>query len=191
MLVTNITGMSRRDITHATIRRTAIDLFARQGYASTTTSQVAAAAGVSEMTVFRHFPTKERLLLEDLYDPLMADAVRSHLDEPPLSAIASGVRDAWQEMGPDDVVALRTVIGIVNGTSALAGALERNSEATMEALTVPLVERGTSQHLASAAAAAVVAALGAALRQWAASGDADPGPWIESTLDMFTGAQTC
>lgn len=36
-----------------------------QGYAATGTAQIAQRAGVSEMTLFRHFPSKEALLLED------------------------------------------------------------------------------------------------------------------------------
>ena len=40
----------------------ALDLFAQQGYASTPTSQIAQAAGVSEGLIFRHFINKEGLL---------------------------------------------------------------------------------------------------------------------------------
>src|SRR5712692_1937445 len=36
-------------------------LFARQGFAGTTTRQIAQRAGVNEALVFRHFPTKEEL----------------------------------------------------------------------------------------------------------------------------------
>ncbi|KPC86144.1 TetR family transcriptional regulator, partial [Streptomyces sp. NRRL WC-3753] len=39
-------------------------MFAAQGYDATTTAAVAERAGVSEMTLFRHFATKEALLLE-------------------------------------------------------------------------------------------------------------------------------
>jgi len=39
-------------------------LFARQGFGSTTTAGIAARAGVSEGTLFHHFPTKRELLAE-------------------------------------------------------------------------------------------------------------------------------
>jgi AcrR family transcriptional regulator len=39
----------------------ALDLFSRQGYAGTTTKQIALKAGVTEAIVFRHFPNKEEL----------------------------------------------------------------------------------------------------------------------------------
>lgn len=41
----------------------AITMFAEKGYANTSTSEIAKAAGVSEGTIFRHYGTKENLLL--------------------------------------------------------------------------------------------------------------------------------
>ena len=44
------------------ILKAALELFASQGYAATSTSKVAKAAGVSEGLIFRHFTNKEGLL---------------------------------------------------------------------------------------------------------------------------------
>ncbi|WP_200961591.1 TetR/AcrR family transcriptional regulator [Paenibacillus sp. Soil522] len=41
----------------------AIDLIAEQGYDGTTTKEIAASAGVSEVTLFRHFGSKQALLI--------------------------------------------------------------------------------------------------------------------------------
>jgi len=41
----------------------AIDLIAEQGYDGTTTKEIAAAAGVNEVTLFRHFGSKQGLLI--------------------------------------------------------------------------------------------------------------------------------
>ncbi|SPE35007.1 Transcriptional regulator, TetR family [Candidatus Sulfopaludibacter sp. SbA3] len=51
---------------HAVERRqqlleTALDCFSRQGFKGTTTKEIAAAAGVTEAIVFRHFPSKQAL----------------------------------------------------------------------------------------------------------------------------------
>ena len=52
------------DDTHTKILSAAQRLFARQGYEGTTTRDLAAAAGVAEGTLFRHFPTKKAILIE-------------------------------------------------------------------------------------------------------------------------------
>ena len=40
---------------------TALDFFSRKGFEGTTTKEIAAAAGVTEAIIFRHFPTKQAL----------------------------------------------------------------------------------------------------------------------------------
>ena len=44
-----------------TLIEVAIDLFSRKGFKGTTTREIAAAAGVTEAIIFRHFETKEHL----------------------------------------------------------------------------------------------------------------------------------
>ncbi|UGT42388.1 TetR/AcrR family transcriptional regulator [Nocardia yamanashiensis] len=53
----------RRQI-RAEIQRAAFELFARSGFDEVTTEQIAAAAGVSASTYFRHVRSKEDLLLD-------------------------------------------------------------------------------------------------------------------------------
>jgi AcrR family transcriptional regulator len=45
------------------IVETAIQLFAEKGYANTSTAEIAKASGVSEGTIFKHYGTKDKLLL--------------------------------------------------------------------------------------------------------------------------------
>ena len=45
------------------IVETAITMFAEKGYANTSTSEIAKASGVAEATIFRHYGTKDNLLL--------------------------------------------------------------------------------------------------------------------------------
>jgi len=52
--------------------RIAVHLFSRKGFNGTTTREIAAAAGVTEAIIFRHFATKE-----DLYTAIIDDRMKS------------------------------------------------------------------------------------------------------------------
>lgn len=59
-MIATSTRMSATDRRHQLIE-VAIDLFSRKGFAGTTTKEIAAAAGVTEAIIFRHFATKQEL----------------------------------------------------------------------------------------------------------------------------------
>ncbi|ELB86966.1 TetR family transcriptional regulator [Rhodococcus wratislaviensis IFP 2016] len=67
--------MSKSERTRARIQSAAVQLFVEHGYDATTVDQISAAAGISHMTFFRHFPSKDAVLLEDPYDPVIGAAV--------------------------------------------------------------------------------------------------------------------
>ena len=56
------------------VLETSIDLFAKNGYSNTSTSEIAKIAGVAEGTIFKHFGTKENLLLSSIM-PFIFDYV--------------------------------------------------------------------------------------------------------------------
>ncbi|MBO9130691.1 TetR/AcrR family transcriptional regulator [Bacillus sp. 165] len=62
------------------IVETAIQMFAEKGYTATSTSEIAKAAGVAEGTIFRHFGTKENLLLS-VIAPFVMESVPVLADE--------------------------------------------------------------------------------------------------------------
>jgi AcrR family transcriptional regulator len=55
----------RRRSTREALRGAALASFARKGFANVTVAELARAAGVTERTFFRHFPTKEAVLFQD------------------------------------------------------------------------------------------------------------------------------
>ena len=65
----------------ADIRRAAYHLFAEKGYGAVTTAEIAAAAGISQRTLFRHVPTKEELVTGPLQEG--GTAVVRHLEGRP------------------------------------------------------------------------------------------------------------
>lgn len=56
--------MARKTETRNKILKVALRLFSEQGYYATPTKLIASEAGVNELTLFRHFGTKERLFQE-------------------------------------------------------------------------------------------------------------------------------
>ncbi|UKJ65861.1 TetR family transcriptional regulator [Cellulosimicrobium cellulans] len=198
MLVTNIDGMSsmhttpegpRRERTRAALIACALDLFERQGYETTPVAQVAEAAGVTEMTFFRHFPAKERVLLDDPYDPVLVEAVGARpRTETPLERTVAGLRTAWAEIPADarDVVRRRT--RIVARTPVLRGAVGLNNVRTEDAVVARLVADGCEPLEARAAVGATLAALTAALLHWADSEEEDLGAVVDRALGVLVPA---
>ena len=66
------------------VQREALRLFADRGYEDTTVEQIADAADISTTTFYRYFPTKEDVVLDDDYDPIVEQVIGSGDDEEPL-----------------------------------------------------------------------------------------------------------
>ena len=66
------------------VQQEALRLFAEQGYEDTTVEQIADAADISTTTFYRYFPTKEDVVLDDDYDPIVEHIIGSGDDEEPL-----------------------------------------------------------------------------------------------------------
>lgn len=89
-----------RVATRKRIAETALELFQRQGYADTTIDQIAAAAGVGRRTVFRHFPTKDAILVDHL--SLRREVTLQRLrerpvDEPLIASLHAVLRELAEE----------------------------------------------------------------------------------------------
>ncbi|PYG00937.1 transcriptional regulator, TetR family [Georgenia satyanarayanai] len=174
------------------MQRAALELFAEKGYDATTTAQIARRAGVSEMSLFRHFATKDALLLDDPFDPLIGEAVVARpADETPMRAVVESVRETWAELSDEVVPVLRQRLRIVAEAQSLDGALERNSAATATVIADSLVSRGVQRDAARVAAAAVIAGLSAALLEWARNGDRRLDQALDEALDVLGGASAC
>ena len=65
----------------AAIVEAATRLFGEKGYEATHTADIAAAAGVTERTLFRYFPSKEKLYRRVMFPALLAAAVPRALTE--------------------------------------------------------------------------------------------------------------
>lgn len=86
------------------ITRAALTVFSLKGYASATTREIAGEAGVNEVTLFRHFGSKENLLTAVIERhsviPVVAQALKSELTgdyRRDLKMIANHLLAVWHE----------------------------------------------------------------------------------------------
>ena len=104
---------AQRAETRERLQRSALELFRRDGFDATSVAEIAAGAGVTERTFFRHFPTKEAVLFQDYESRLewfsAALAVRP-LDEPVLSSVMVAVGSF-----PDDREILHQIAALRQG----------------------------------------------------------------------------
>lgn len=91
-------SLRRRNKLHSMrlVQAAAIDLFEVQGYGLTTVEAVAARCGVSASTIYRHFGSKEHLVLWDERDDVIDDELSRRLvDQDPLEAIRDAAITAF------------------------------------------------------------------------------------------------
>jgi AcrR family transcriptional regulator len=172
--------------TRARLLAAALELFAEQGYDATTVAQIAQRVGVTEMTFYRHFGSKDQLIVSDPYDPLIAAAVAAQpADLPPLVRATRGVRAAWEGQPLDDDEALRQRIALGAATPSLLPAIRAGTAATEAAIAEQLVLGGTDPLDAAVCAAAVMGALMTALLGWPSHEGATLGSHILRALDLL------
>lgn len=129
-----------RSVVRSLLARTAIELFAAQGYDNTTLDQVAAAAGISRRTLFNYFRSKEDLALSSLAeqgDLIAARLAERPADEDPWTAL----RAAFQVLEEIDMTAearLEFITLLFGNDSLRAGHAEK--QARWQDLLAPLVE---------------------------------------------------
>lgn len=180
--------MGKREQTRERLAHEALRLFEGQGFEQTTVAQIADAAGVTEMTFFRHFQAKHQVLFEDPYDALIADAVAAQpADLAPLRRAAGGLRQAWSRVPEPDGDVVRRRVRIVAGTPSLRGEISRNNSETERLVAEQLVRDGARPLRAKVAAAAVLAAVTAALLEWSVSEDAPLGDAVRTALETVEG----
>jgi AcrR family transcriptional regulator len=128
--------------TRAAIQTHALRLIAEQGYEATTVEQIAEAAEISPSTFFRYFPTKEDVVVEDGYDPMILAAFEAAgTAERPLTRLRAAVREVLSMIGDEEAQILertqlifavpalraRTLQNMLSTMDLLAGTLARAS----------------------------------------------------------------
>lgn len=113
--------------TRRTIRDTALRLFDEYGYDRVTMQRVAEEAGMSAITAFRYFPTKEELVIGFPTDGELFTDLRHEMEERPGGSPADFVRrmvpQVLGDLEPDRLEELERRLRIVRANGALRAAL--------------------------------------------------------------------
>lgn len=153
--------------TRERLQAAALDLFEQHGFDHVTVDQIAAAAGVSHMTFFRHFGSKDRVLLDDPFDPLIANAVAAtDPNLPAMERVALGMMSVLPYIDPADDAAIRRRLRLAVGTPSLEDGMSANTRATQDAI-VATGTSATARRELRIAAAGCLAAVTIALLDWA------------------------
>ncbi|NEA46220.1 TetR family transcriptional regulator [Streptomyces sp. SID10815] len=156
--------------TRERIRHEAYRLFAAHGYEATTVDQIADAAEVSPSTFFRYFPSKEDVVLQDEYDPALAEALRARpADEPFVDAVIATLKGPVGAMLQRDreELLLRTRISFTDpAMRARHVAEQQRSENEIAAVLAERTGRDPADLEIKCAAAAVIAVFTTLVRHW-------------------------
>ena len=158
----------------------ALELFRKRGYEETTTAEIAARAGVTERTFFRHFPDKREVLFD-------GDAAFTE-------ALAAAVRNAPGALGPWDTLFLafdsvkqmfvdnrpftEPRQRVIASNPALQERATAKTRSLIAAVASALCERGLTVPQANLAAQMGMAVLSHAVAAWFNHGSIDLGEHI-------------
>lgn len=162
----------RRAETRRTVQGHAVRLFTERGYDATTVVEVAEASGVSPMTVYRHFPTKEDLVLADDNGRLVAERITAAPAGQPLARrVGRALVDVARVLTEgEDGRFLLARLRLMIATPALRARHLDNHYALQRAIVAALGATGAEAFRAEAAAGACLAAMHTALVRWAEDG---------------------
>ena len=132
----------KKQKTRWSIQEHALRLFEKQGYEQTTVDQIAAAAEVSPSTFFRYFKTKEDVVLEDEYDPLLlALLAQEPSDEPFLPALRHVISLGLSQMGPVELAKIQQRTTLMLAVPALRMRMLDNFNSSVDMLAGAVAQR--------------------------------------------------
>jgi AcrR family transcriptional regulator len=175
---------SRKDV-RLRLQRAALELYAERGFDRTTAADIAALAGVTERTYFRHFPDKREVLFdgEAALRTALVDAVSN---VPAALAPLPALRDAFLSVAPlleRDRAVKELRHQIVSSTPELQERQLMKLAHLTDALAEALEQRAVPAGLASLAAACGTAVLTRAQLRWLTG---SPSDYATLLTDAFT-----
>jgi AcrR family transcriptional regulator len=162
------------------LQQAALELFGERGYEATTTAGIAAKAGVTERTFFRHFPDKREVLFdgEDAFRTALSDGVlAAPEDVNPMAALLCGFR-AVERVLEDNRSFSGPREAVIAQTPALQERMRTKTAGLINALSEALRRRGVEKGVATLAAQVGMAAFAFAASAWSEN----PTPGLDAHL---------
>lgn len=173
----------RRQQIHDEVRAAAIGLMGERGFDGVTVEEIAAQTSVSASTIYRHFGTKEALVLSPGRPAAVAARVADDQKREPVAAIRRAVNRVY---GRDDAVPGE--LHLVAGNPGLVDQFRRELAESADQLATALAERAGSPAPSRhdrATAAAALAAVTVALLDWAASPNVKLTRYLDEVLEVL------
>ena len=150
------------------LQRAALELFTERGFDGATAEQIAARAGVTERTYFRHFPDKREVLFaseDELRETTAAALAATPADLPALPALRHAFRHVVPLIERNRPLAeLRAPI--IRSAPALLEREHAKAAALVDLVAAGLVDRGISEREALLCARVGMDAFSTAIRRW-------------------------
>lgn len=159
-----------REVVHRRLQQAALELFLERGYDQTTTAEIAARAGVTQRTFFRHFADKRDTLFgqELSLETALMDAVAHappHLT--PVQMILAALK-AVEAIFEEQRAFIEPRYAVIAATPALNERELTKTTALTGLLASALEQRGIAKEIAMLAAQASMAACTYAMTAWLA-----------------------
>jgi AcrR family transcriptional regulator len=159
------------------VQRVAVSAFSSHGFDEVTVEQVAEGAGVSPISIYRWFGTKEALVLWDEYDPPLFEAIGARLEaSSPFDAVRDGLIAELDRMYDSEQALVLDRARLIVGEPVLLHASISQQTAMVDGLVELFdaagVDGGALEHRVLAGAA--VGVLTVCLTQWAHDGGTIP-----------------
>lgn len=179
---------SRAAQTRERIRSCAVHLFTDRGYAQTSVVEIAATAGVSHMTFFRYFPTKESVVVSDPFDPVIAEVVAAQpRGWSPVRRVVRGLLAAMESADGEmmEPAEFGARIRLAASVPDLRAAMWQSTFETQRAIAAALSATGVGDVEAEAAAGAAIGAATSALLLWAGRGTQSATDTLRRALESL------
>jgi len=150
------------------LAQAAMELYSEHGYEQTTVAEIAARAGLTERTFFRHFADKREVLFggaAELQELVVGAVAATPLSAAPIDAAAAGVEAAGAALQERREFARQRQKVIASNAELRERELIKLATLA-SAIAEALRDRGIGDHVASLAAEAAVAAFRLAFERW-------------------------